>query len=64
MSKRKHFHNIGGGKKMFQYAALDNAGLPCRFLPKKKVPTSPESQRPPQAEGGGGLGGGGGRNGG
>ena len=37
MSKRKHFHSIGSGKKMFQYAALDNAGLPRRFPPKKKT---------------------------
>lgn len=40
MSKRKHFHSIGSGKKMFQYAALDNAGLPRRFPPKKKTPAS------------------------
>lgn len=38
MSKRKHFHSIGSGKKMFQYAALDDAGLPRRFPPKKKTP--------------------------
>lgn len=40
MSKRKHLHSIGTGKKMFQYAALDNAGLPRRFQPKKKAPAS------------------------
>lgn len=40
MSKRKHFHSIGSGKKMFQYAALYGVGLPRRFLPKGKTPTS------------------------
>lgn len=41
MSKRKHFHSIGSGKKMFQYAALNGAGLRRRFPPKKKNAPSP-----------------------
>ena len=45
MSKRKHFHSIGSGKKMFQYAALDGAGLPRRFLPKKKESSHCDRQK-------------------
>lgn len=45
MSKRKHFHSIGSGKKMFQYAALDNAGLPRRFPPRKKTAADPTSKK-------------------
>ena len=43
MGKRKSFHSIGRGKKMFQYAALDNAGLPRRFPPKRKADKVPET---------------------
>lgn len=44
MSKRKSFHSIGSGKKMFQYARQEGAGLPRRFPPKKKsVPTGEET---------------------
>lgn len=35
MSK-KHFHSIGTGRKMFQYARQEGSGLPRRLPPKKK----------------------------